>query len=296
MTSSDSLTALAIAAPRGVGGLDLVREEHVEFGQPLVADVVDGDVGAHAGRHLRRVHAGNAAAEDRDLGRSDARNAAEQDSAAARLLFEIVSADLDGHASSDFAHRLQKRERAIPRRHRLISDAGCARLHQAFRLGLVGGEVQVGEEDMPRLQQRDLRSLRLLDLHDHIRGLEHRRGVGENFRAGLLVGAVGAIDPIARACLDDNLVAGRNELGNRSRGQTNPIFVNLDLLRHTNPHYSFAPLMMIARAYRRANRPCPPSLRWSLRRVPAGASAARRRSGGGAGAPGMRVRSRSRQF
>ena len=186
MTSSASFDRIGDRRARCVGGLDLAREEHVELGQPLVVDVVDGDVGTHAGRHLRRVHAGNAAAEDRDLGRSDARNSAEQDSAAARLLLEIMSADLDRHASSDFAHRLEQRQRAVPRRHRFIGDAGCARLHQAFRLRLVGGEVQVGEEDVPRLEQRDLLRLRLLDLHDHVGRLEHRSGIGKDFAPAFL--------------------------------------------------------------------------------------------------------------
>ena len=133
ITSSAFLDRIGDRRPRGISGLDLAREEHVELGQAVVGDVVDGDVGAHADRHLRGVHAGDAAAEDRDLGRRNAGNAAEQHAAAALLLFEIMRADLDRHAARDFAHRLQQRQRAVARRHRLIGDAGRARLHQALR-------------------------------------------------------------------------------------------------------------------------------------------------------------------
>ena len=61
-----------------------------------------------------------------------------------------MGADLHRHAARDFAHRLQQRQRTVARGHRLIGDAGRAGLHQAFRLRLVGGEVEVGEEDVPR--------------------------------------------------------------------------------------------------------------------------------------------------
>ena len=46
----------------------------------------------------------------------------------------------------------------------------------ALGLRPVGREVQVGEQDLPLAQARDLHRLRLLDLHDHVRGGEH--GVG----------------------------------------------------------------------------------------------------------------------
>jgi hypothetical protein len=52
-------------------------------------------------------------------------------------------------------------------------------------------------------------------------------------------------------------VAGRDQFGDRRRGHTDPIFVNLDFLRHPDAHYSFAPAVMISRAYRRPFLGCP---------------------------------------
>ena len=48
---------------------------------------------------------------------------------------------------------------------------------------------------MPRLEQRDLGRLRLLDLDDHLARLEHLLGRVEDGGAGLAEGVVGAIDP-----------------------------------------------------------------------------------------------------
>ena len=132
------------------------------------------------------------------------------------------------------------------RRHRFIGDAGRARLHQPFGLRLVGGEVEVGEQDVARLEHRDFLRLRLLDLHDHVGAWRTpSAAVGQDRRAGLFIGAVGEIDADAGLGLDEHLMAGGDQLGDRGRGQADPIFVVLDFLRHTDAHGSFAPLMMI---------------------------------------------------
>ena len=73
--------------------------------------------------------------------------------------------------------------------------------------------MQVCEEDVPGFEQLDFLLLRFLDLHNHVGGLEHRLGVGENFRTGLFVGTVGAVDPVTGACLHQHLMPGGDELG-----------------------------------------------------------------------------------
>ena len=102
--------------------------------------------------------------------------------------------------------------------------------------------MEIGEEDVARLEQRDFLRLRLLDLHDHVGRLEHRRGVGKDRRAGLLIGLVRAVDAIAGVGLDDHFMAVGDQLGDRRGGQPDAIFMDLDLFRHPDAHYSFAPL------------------------------------------------------
>src|SRR4051794_5757788 len=96
--------------------------------------------------------------------------------------------------------------------------------------------MEVSEQDVPALEQRDFRRLRLLDLHDHVGRLEDGCGIRKDLRAGFLVGAVGAIDPVPGLCFDEQLVAMSDELGDRSRREAHAIFVDLDLFWHPNAH------------------------------------------------------------
>ena len=87
-------------------------------------------------------------------------------------------ADLGGHAAGDLGHRGEQRQRAVRELDRLVGDAHGARADEAHGLLVVGGEVQVGVEDLARAQRRDLDGLRLLDLHDHV-------GAGEDLLGGV---------------------------------------------------------------------------------------------------------------
>ena len=115
-----------------------------------------------------------------DPRRRHAGHAAEQHAAAALLLLEIMGADLDRHPPGDLAHRLQQRQRAVIGGHRLIGDAGRARRDQALGLLGIGREVEIGEEQVARLEQGDLLRLRLLHLHDHVGCGEDLGGAGRD--------------------------------------------------------------------------------------------------------------------
>ena len=91
-----------------------------------VAPMPDADDG--------RMRAGNAAAEDDDVGRRHAGHAAEQHAAPAVLLFEAARADMRRHAAGDLRHRRQQRQRALRARHRLVGDGGDAGGDQIFGL------------------------------------------------------------------------------------------------------------------------------------------------------------------
>ena len=84
----------------------------------------------------------------------------------------MVCPDLRGETACDFAHRGQQRK---PHRagHRLVSDGGDTAFLQgcgAFRLG---GQVQIGEEDLALAHARELFSLGLFDLEDHLGAFPH---------------------------------------------------------------------------------------------------------------------------
>ena len=149
-------------------------ELQIEFLQPRQRFVDDGDTRLQPHRHARGVGAGHATAQHDHLGRRHARDAAQQNAGAALLTFQAMGADLHGHAAGDLAHWRQQRQRAGAVGDRLVGDAGGARLHQPLGLRLVGGEMEVGEQDLATPQQGDLGGLRLLDLDDQVGRREHR--------------------------------------------------------------------------------------------------------------------------
>ena len=95
-------------------------------------------------------------------------DAADEHAAAAERLLQVRRADLRGHAAGDLGHRGEQRERAVGQLDGLVGDADGARADEADGLLVVGGEVQVGVEDLAGAQLRDLDGLRLLDLDDHV--------------------------------------------------------------------------------------------------------------------------------
>ena len=89
-----------VAEERG----DVRRHDVVEVAEAVHVDVQEADVRPKAGGDLGGVGPDDAAAEDRDVGRLDARHAGQQDAAAHLRPFEILGPFLDAHPPGDFAH------------------------------------------------------------------------------------------------------------------------------------------------------------------------------------------------
>ena len=109
---------------------------------------------AEAERDDRRVVADDAAADDDDAAGRDARDAAEQQTAPAERLLEEVRAGLRREAAGDLAHRREQRQPPVVGLDRLVGDGRDAALDERARQRLVGGDVQVREEDEPFAQPR----------------------------------------------------------------------------------------------------------------------------------------------
>jgi hypothetical protein len=119
-----------------------------------------------------------------------------------------MGADLDRHATGDLGHRLQQRQRAVVGGDGLVGDASCAGRDQAPGLVRIGRQMEVGEENMARLEQGDFRRLRLLDLDDHVGRGEHVCGAAGDPGAGSDIILVRKVDALARMSLDHHFVAG----------------------------------------------------------------------------------------
>ena len=197
-------------------------------------DVENADVGADADRDLARARAGDAGAEDDDLRRTYAGDAREQDAATAVGRLQTPRARLHRELARDLAHRREQRQRAVVELDRLVGDGAHAALDEHARQRLVGGEVEIREEDELRAHMAELFAARLFH-HEH--ELRRPRDVGgAEMRARGDVGGVVDAAAASGAALDDHLVAVRNERCRAARRERDAILVGLDLLRDADSH------------------------------------------------------------
>ena len=179
-----------------------------------------------------------AAAEDRDVGRFDAGHSAQQDAAAHLRPFEVLGPFLDAHPPGHFAHRRQQRQAALVVAERFIGHGDRAALQEVLGQLAIGGEVEIGEDDLPLPQQPALAGLGLLDLDDHLRPAVDLFGRGDHFRpmAGVLVVAQAGAG--ARARLDQHAVSGAGQFFRPHGQQADAVFVILDLFGDSDEHGS----------------------------------------------------------
>ncbi len=155
----------------------------------------------------------------------------------------------------------------------LVRDRDGAGLAQPPRQLGRRREMQVREEQLPLAQQAHLGVLRLLDLQDHVRLGEDRFGVRGDPRALGLVLGIGDHAAVARARLDDHLVAMLGQLAGADRCERDPVLVRLDLRRYADLH-SGKPMRSLACARCNAGFPAgrTSSASWSRSPQPASPS------------------------
>ena len=182
-----------------------------------------------------RPGAGHAGAQHYDLGRADARDAAQEHARAAGGGHEGGGADLHREPACDLGHRGEQRKGAAFL-DRLVGDrgdAGVDELPGQFRLC---GEVEVGEEDQTLAKAVVFGLDGFLDLHDHVGAAPDVIGVGDDLSAGdgvLLVRDAGAQ---AGAALHQDRVAVGAELVDAGGRDGDAEFVVLDLFGDTDDH------------------------------------------------------------
>ena len=129
-------------------------QDLLEVAHPVDRALEDRHLRAEAERDHGGVVADDPAADHDDLARRDARDAAEQEPAAALRLLEVVRARLRGEPARDLAHRREQRQPPVVRLDGLVGDGGDPAVDERARQRLVGGDVEVGEEDEPLAQAR----------------------------------------------------------------------------------------------------------------------------------------------
>ena len=135
-----------------------------------------------------------------------------------------------GHAPGDLGHGGEQGQSAAGRRHGLVGDADGAAGDQVLGLLGVGGQVQVGEQDLPLAQAFALLGLGFLDLDDHLGALEDLGGIVGDLGTGAAVFVLVGADTGARALFDDHVMAVGDHFVHTVGGQADPVFVDFDFL------------------------------------------------------------------
>jgi len=178
----------------------------------------------------------NTAADDDNLGRLDTRHAANKGSGAAMRLFKRLCTGDHRKTSGDLGHRHQQRKASLCVHDGLIGNAGRTGLDQISGLVRIRSQMQICEENVVRTQHGPLDRLGLLDLHDHLRGVEDFLCRAEDSgTCGLVVGITRA-DTDPSIGLNEHFVPVSDHFVNTVRRQSDPVFMVLDFLRHTNAH------------------------------------------------------------
>ena len=111
----------------------------------------------------------------------------------------------------------------------LIKSAVCSGIRR---------KVQIRKQDLAFAQHRAFDRLRLLDLDDHLRALEHFFGARSDLRAGTAIVVVGGADAGAGIGLHQYRMTMHLHLTHRRRRQADAIFVDLDFFRNADQHCS----------------------------------------------------------
>lgn len=102
----------------------------------------------------------------------------------------MVGAGEDGKAPGNFAHWLEQRKRSGGQLDSLISHGGGLGIQEGLSAFPVGGQVQIGKQDLVRPQQRVLGGLGLLDLDDEFGIAPHVLSLRNHHATLALVGLI----------------------------------------------------------------------------------------------------------
>ena len=147
-TRSASETSVIDGAGLRITGLETAAENIVQIAQAIQVDIHNRDVRAQSQRHFGRFGADRAGTENHHLARHDARYPAQQHAAAAMIHLQADRARLNRDPARDLGHRGEQGQAALCVGDGFIGDADDLSFHQLARQFGIGGEVQVGEEDL----------------------------------------------------------------------------------------------------------------------------------------------------
>ena len=143
---------------------------------------------------------------------------------------------LNAHAASHFTHGGEAGEVARAATQRLVGECGDTGVEQSPGERFAGGEVQVGEENLPPAKQRELGGLRFLHLDDQVGLLKHLGGRSDNLGPILEVVFIGDARANPRAPFHQHPMPEPGQFFDPRGDETDAIFIRLDLLGNADNH------------------------------------------------------------
>ena len=220
---------------QAVDAVVVAPERHPQLVQVVVEQ---RHVGAHPEGDVRGVLARDTGTDDDDLRVGDSADPAHQHAPATLGLHQAVGADLGRQAAGDLRHGVEQRQPTGRQLHRLVGDAGDLAVDQLLGEGLVGGQVEVGEQGQALVHAVVLLRDGLLDLEHHLGVVPDLVGTVEDLGAGRRELGVVDLRPHARALLDVHVVPVRGQLVHADGRDRHAVLVVLDFLRDADLHWA----------------------------------------------------------
>ena len=154
----------------GVGGhgLEVALVDPVGLAELVDVAVEQQHLRLHAQCDRGGVHPGHPGADDDHLSGVDAGDPTQENAAPATAAHQVVSACLRRQPPRHLAHRRKQRQRPVGGLHRLVGDTGHPTLEERVCALPRGGQVKIGEEDLPFAHPVVLDLDGLLDLQDQV--------------------------------------------------------------------------------------------------------------------------------
>ena len=140
---------------------------------------------------------------------------------------------------------VKQRQPALVVAERFVGHGDQAALQEVLGQLAIGGEMEIGEDDLPAPQQPALAGLGLLDLDDHFRLAVDLFGRGGHFGAMADVFVVAQAGAGARARLDQHAVSRAGQFFRPHGQQADAVFVILDFFGDADEHGSVNLLLVL---------------------------------------------------
>jgi hypothetical protein len=214
-----------------VGGHDVI-----EVAEAFEVDIEDDDIGLEAGGDASCILPDNASTKNRNMGRLNAGDAAEKNSATFLGAFEEFCSLLNAHPPCHFAHGSEQRQIVAGAAKGFVGNSGDSGFEQVVGELFVCGEVEVGKDDLFRPEEWPFAGERFLDFDDQIGGSKDLgMGIHECSAAGGII-VIRDAAPETSAAFDEHAMSVADKFFDAAGEHGDAVFIGFDFFGETDVH------------------------------------------------------------